>query len=101
MARDRLELQAKLRQIAPKAWYKRPPDNKMSYPCFIYRPSRPSVQRADNKPYIYTPCYNVIYICEDPNDTIDKTMLESFAHCDVDRQYEADGLYHYSYILYW
>ena len=62
MARDRLALQAKLRQIAPKAWYRRPPDNKMTYPCFIYRLSRPSVQRADNKPYIYTPCYNVIYI---------------------------------------
>ena len=50
---------------------------------------------------MYTPCYNVIYISQDPNDNINRIMLESFEYCDVDRQYEADGLYHYSYVLYW
>ena len=52
MARDRTELQAKLLELAPKAWFKRPPDNRMSYPCFIYRPTTPSVQRADNRLYL-------------------------------------------------
>ena len=45
---DRLALQAKLLELAPKAWYKRPPDNHMTYPCFLYRLSRPDTKRADN-----------------------------------------------------
>ena len=101
MAKDRLALQAKLREIAPKAWYKRPPDNKMCYPCIIYRPSNPAVFRAENMGYALVPCYNVIYITTEPDDNINKTMLESFEHCGVDREYEADGLYHYSFTVYW
>lgn len=50
---------------------------------------------------MYTPCYNVIYICRMPDDTIVQRMLERFEHCDMDREYENDGLYHYSFTLYW
>ena len=101
MARERTELQQALLAIAPKAWFKRPPDNRMTYPCFIYRPSRPRVIRADNKAYTYYPCYNVIYISQNPDDGITRRMLETFEYCDTDREYEADGLYHYSFTLYW
>ena len=52
MARDRLKLQEELRKFAPKAYFKRPPDNHMTYPCFVYRPSRPSIRRANNKAYM-------------------------------------------------
>lgn len=101
MAKDRLGLQSALLELAPKAWYKRPPDNRMTYPCFVYRPSRPDTKRADNRLYSYTPCYNVIYITKDPDDNITKQMLEKFEHCGWDREYQNDGLYHYSYTLYW
>lgn len=73
----------------------------MSYPCFIYRPSPPAVRHADNFVYMYKPCYNVIYISQEPSETIEKTMLETFEHCSADREYETDGLYHYSFTLYW
>ena len=101
MAKARTELQSMLLTLAPKAWFKRPPDNRMSYPCFIYRPSRPSTFRADNRLYTYTPGYNVIYISPEPSETIEKDMLETFEYCDVDREYQEDGLYHYSFTLYW
>ena len=101
MAKERTALQAMLRTLAPKAWYKRPSDNKMSYPCFLYRPSRPQVGHADNRAYMYTPCYNVIYISQEPNDSIVRQMIETFEYCSADRDYEEDGLYHYSFTLYW
>ena len=101
MAKDRLTLQAKLREFAPKVWYKRPPDNKMSYPCIVYRPSNPKILKADNRLYMYEPCYNVIYISQSENDAIQKQMLEAFEYCGIDRQYESDGLYHYSFTIYW
>lgn len=98
---DRLALQAKLLELAPKAWYKRPPDNKMTYPCFLYRLSRPDTKRADNGVYTYTPCYNVIYISKEPSDDVVRSMLEGFEHCGFDREYQSDGLFHYSFTLYW
>lgn len=101
MARPRTELQKDLRKIAPKAYYKRPSDNKMEYPCFVYRMSRPQVLRADNKVYRFYPCYNVIYISRTPSDTIVQTMLEAFEYCDFDREYESDELYHYSFTIYY
>jgi hypothetical protein len=101
MAKPRTDLQAKLLTLAPKAWFKRPPENKMSYPCFIYRPSTPATERADNTLYMYLKGYNVIYISQDPDESIEQQMLETFEHCRADREYEADGLYHYSFTLYW
>ena len=73
----------------------------MAYPCFLYRPSRPATHRADNRVYMYVPCYNVVFISQEPNEEIERWMLGHFDHCDVDREYESDGLYHYSYTLFW
>ena len=101
MAKDRLTLQAELRKFAPKAYFKRPPDNKMEYPCFVYRPSRPKTARANNHMYMYMPAYNVIYISQTENEDIERQLLEHFEHCQVDRQYESDGLYHRSFVIYW
>lgn len=101
MARSRLDLQAELREIAPKVWYKRPADNKMTYPCIVYRMSNPEVFRANNHAYAIIPCYNVIYITQRPDDDIVRTMLEKFTHCGFDREYESDQLYHYSFTIYY
>lgn len=101
MGRSRIQLQDELRELAPKVWFRRPPDNRMSYPCILYRTSVPHVLRADNRAYRITPCYNVIYICSDPDEGIIRRMLEKFAHCAFDREYETDGLYHYSFTIYY
>ena len=101
MARSRLDLQRELRTLAPKVWYVRPPDNRMTYPCILYRPSKPQVLRADNRAYLHFPCYNVIYISQTANDEITAQMLEAFTHCDFDREYESDGLFHYSFTIYY
>lgn len=59
------------------------------------------IKRADNRPYAYFPCFNVIYFSADPDDNITRRMLERFEYCDFDREYQSDGIYHYSFTLYW
>ena len=101
MAKSQQSLQAELRELAPRAYFKRLPDNRQCYPCFLYRLSSADVKRADNRAYVITPCYNVIYISQEPSEIIQTEMLEKFCHCSFDREYQADGLYHYSFTLYY
>lgn len=101
MARTQRDLQAALRTLAPKAWLRRPPEHQMTYPCFVYRPSRSRLLWADDKAYLRFPCWNVIYITQEANSDIEARMLETFEYCSMDREYESDGLYHYSFTLYY
>ena len=100
MARSRTEFQAKLRTIAPKAWYIRPSNNSMQYPCFVYKHVRPVVVRADNIGYNRTSGYEVIYISETENEGIIETMLTTFEHCSPGAPYISDDLFHYPFTIY-
>ena len=98
---NRLDLQRKLREIAPKAWYQKPPANQMSYPCFVYKAVEPKVVYANNRGYIRIPGYEVLYITDTENDSIQDTMLQEFAYCSCGRKYTADQLYHYPFTIYY
>lgn len=98
---NRPTLQAELRTLAPKAWREEPSMPHMSYPCFVYRPSKPRVIRADNRAWLIHDCWNVIYISQEENAEIVRQMLEKFPHCEFDRLYEDDQLYHYSFTLFY
>lgn len=101
MARSRIDLQHALLPLAKKVWFVRPPDNKMVYPCIIYRLSNPNVLRANNHAYVQIPRYNVIYISQEVDDNIIQQMLDLFPTCSFDREYESDGLFHYSFMIYY
>lgn len=98
---DKQSLQDKLRTMAPKAWRESPSSPHMTYPCFVYRPSKPKVNRADNIAWLIHDCWNVIYISQEENREIIKEMLEAFPYCEFDRLYESDQLYHYSFTLHY
>lgn len=98
---QRLDLQTKLRGIAPKVWYQKPPDNKMSYPCIVYKSTEPRIIRADNRGYLTLPGYEVLYITADEYDEIWDIMTEQFANCSVGRKYVSDQLYHYVFTIYY
>lgn len=100
MARSRTEFQSKLRELAPKAWYVRPPANKMTYPCFVYKSISPVVRRADNRGYFHTPGYEVIYISETENELIVGQMMDAFPHCSPGASYVSDDLFHYPFTIY-
>lgn len=97
----RLQLQEKLRELAPKAWYQKPPANKMSYPCFVYKAVEPATVHADNRIYLLIPCYEVLYISEQEDDGIWERMSGAFSHCAIGRKYVSDNLYHYPFTIYY
>ena len=90
----RLQLQAKLRTLAPYAWFQKPPDNKMKYPCFVYKQVEPNITKADNKAYLLMPRWEVLYISQNENEQITEEMVNTFEYCDVGRSYISDQLYH-------
>lgn len=95
----RQQLQNKLMELAPKAWYQKPPDNRMTYPCFVYKAVDPVQVRADNRIYLMVPRYEVLYISQTEDDEIWDRMPEAFEHCDIGRKYVSDNLYHYVFTI--
>lgn len=95
----RLRLQSELRELAPKAWYQKPPDNKMTYPCFVYKAVEPVQIKADNRNYLLLPRYEVLYISAVEDDDIWNRMDEKFEHMSVGRKYVSDNLYHYPFTI--
>ena len=95
----RLQLQKELLELAPKAWYQKPPSNKMTYPCFVYKAVEPGTVRADNKVYLLTPRYEVLYITQTEDDGIWERMNEKFEHLSYGIKYVSDNLYHYPFTI--
>lgn len=95
----RLSLQQKLLQLAPKAWYQKPPANKMTYPCFVYKAIEPTVIRADDIAYLLMPNYEILYITQTEDDGIWERMANEFGHISIGRKYVSDQLYHYPFTV--
>lgn len=97
----RLDLQKKLLSIAPKAWYQKPPNNKMTYPCFVYKSIQPVQLYADNRVYLSRPGYEILYICQNESGWIWEKMNDVFGSCSIGAPYVIDNLYHYPFTLYY
>lgn len=85
--------------MAPKAWYQKPPANKMTYPCFVYKALEPDTTRADNRIYLMMPRYEVLYISQTENDGIWEEMNRRFEHLSIGRKYISDQLFHYVFTI--
>ena len=101
MGRSRLDFQQELRTLAPKAWYLRPPDNRISYPCFVYKSVSPRMVRADNLGYLRSPGDEVLYISETENEAIIDALTERFPFCSPGAPYISDDLFHYPFTIYY
>ena len=95
----RLQLQAKLLTLAPKAWYQKPNTTQMSYPCFVYKGIEPDQTFADNRQYLITPRYEILYITKTEDDGIWERMADTFGNISIGRKYVSDNLYHYPFTL--
>lgn len=100
MARDRKELGQKLKELfGSNIYFQRPPNIGMKYPCVVYRLSSMPAGHADNRPYCVGKRYQVTYITQDPDASIDGMF--SFPSCRFDRVFINDNLYHYVFELYY
>lgn len=81
--------------------YFEPPNNiEMLYPCIIYSHTNDRDTYADNIKYNRTKRYTVTVIDEDADSPIAERLSE-LPYCSSDRNYTADGLKHYVYVLYY
>lgn len=77
-----------------------PANFKLKYPCVKYNLSKVSTMHANNLPYHFNEYYTVTVIDREPESPL-YLAIRQLPHCSVDRIYEADNLYHYTFsILY-
>lgn len=81
-------------------YFQAPPNTKMKYPCMVYRFSRPSVEHADNKPYIVIGRWEVHHMYKDPENEKVKDMLFAAPYVTHDNRIVHDGVYNDYYTIY-
>lgn len=81
--------------------YFQPPSSKeMKYPCIRYELARIDQTHADNISYLNAKAYSLTYIDEDPDSDMPDKILK-LPYCSFDRSYDADGLHHTVFTLYY
>lgn len=98
----RLELDAKLSAIpgVKDAYYNSPSNVKMKYPCIRYSKSNEKVRFSNNGRFVVRDRYTITVIDYTPDSSILKA-LEAFPYYSFDRDYTADGLYHFVCSIYY
>lgn len=99
--RTRLSLHNELLEIIDSVYYQPPSNHRLSYPCILYKKDAPDLKMANNKKYIKTNKYTVIYISKDPDDTVVDEILVNFDNCVQTNSQVVDNLYHRYYTLYY
>ena len=100
MARDRKDLHKILVKIlGSNNVYFNPPDNvRMSYPAIVYNLDDIDNQHADNNVYCQRKTYNVTVIDSNPDSKISEE-ISLLPIASFDRNFRADGLNHFSYLI--
>ena len=100
MSRENLQLILE-GTIGSRNVYFQPPSNlKLKYPCVVYSLNRVNTTIANDSVYKIDHSYTVTLITTNAdNDIVDKIVKLPF--CTFDRAYTNDGLYHYSFLLYY
>ena len=83
-----------------RCYFEPPSTIVMSYPCIRYVHTNNRNGHADNIKYTTSKRYTVTIIDTDPDSEIPK-RLEKLSYCSLDRRYDADGLVHWVYVLYY
>lgn len=98
MARPRLELDKKLREVpgCSNFYYSPPSSKQMDYPCVRYTREGVDIQFADNKAYQKYNRYTLWVIGQKSDEVFDiaDRLVEMFEYCSIDRCYAADNLNH-------
>lgn len=100
MARSQSELKEVLETVTDADNVYIQPPSTLQYPCIKIDQDRQNVYKyADNKKYLLRKGYTITVISRDPNSPI-PGQVEALAHCEFDRRFVTDGLYHFVYQLF-
>lgn len=100
--RSRLDMQEYLQQLlGSKNVYFQPPEGmRISYPAFIYNPSKRGDRFANNSRYLKRRSYFVQYV----SPTYDERFVESILdqdYCSFDRYFAKDDLHHFNFTMFY
>lgn len=99
----RMQLQHELINVlGSKNVYFQPSESvKMKYPAIVYHFDNAKTRYANDKAYFSMRKYTVTAIDKNPDTEWDKTILQHFEYCRMDRIFVADNLNHWVFTLYW
>lgn len=100
MARDRKSLDQILRSITPNVYYQPPASVQMKYPAIRYRRNDIDIRYADNTSYSQEVGYEIIAIDQNPDSPM-VVALSKLPQIRFVRNYQADGLNHDVFAIYW
>lgn len=83
---------------APHVYHQRPSNNKLEYPCIIYRLSDIPEDHADNLRYFEHRTYQLTLIDPDPDSKL-REKVAKLKWCKFDRSYVNDNLNHFVFTL--
>lgn len=88
-------------EIDDHCYFNPPASLLMSYPCIRYSYTNDNDDYANNKHYRHFRRYTITVMDLDPDSQIPEALTERLPYCSSDRNYEVDGLYHFSYTLFY
>lgn len=103
MARPRLELHEILCDVlgSRNCYFAPPPNIKMQYPAIEYELSNIQQTYADNLLYKNARRYSVVVIDEDPDSEIPEKLINRHQlYTTSDRVFVSDGLYHFTFTIF-
>lgn len=99
--RQRTDLQALLVSIlkSPNVYFQAPGNDKMTYPCVVYKRIKIDNNYANNTVYSKKKKYAITYITSDPDDiTLDELLSLPTAEYATD--FKVNNLYHTVFNIY-
>lgn len=97
--RNRLDLQSLLEGLCDNVYFQPPGNDKIKYPCIVYRRDNRAIQYADNEPYGNTIRYLVTVIDRNPDSDI-PDKVAALPMSSFNRAYIAEMLNHDVYHVY-
>lgn len=97
----RLDLHEEMKTIIPNVYFQAPSDEKMAYPCVVYRKSDIATRHASNSVYYMKQEYTLTIMDWNPDNDYPDKFLQHFEYCKVDQFYVVNNLHHVTLTLYY
>lgn len=98
----RMQLHNLLKSSNPACCYFQPPDNtKLVYPAIVYKMKHGNINYADNKNYLYKPCYEIKVFDAKPDSPFIKWMVDNVPGIRYVNHYTTNGLNAEVFEVYW
>lgn len=98
----RVALHNLLKSSNPACCWFQPPDNtELVYPAIVYKRKHGNIDHADNRAYLYKPCYEIKVFDADPDSAFIGWMIENVPGVRYVNHYTTNGLNVEVFEVYW